>query len=123
MEDIIEKMFQRCYRDGCFEQATGIALDTRRLDKLSEICENAIACGKDSVLAYAFNLCQGARNVDSRGFRLDVISALVEQYGKLPVPDYGNVCLGLQYLNRPKEVSSCHVMPCHVLLPLARHLV
>ena len=48
---------------------------------------------------------QGARNIDSRGFRLDVISVLVEQYRKLPVPDHINVCLGLQYLNRPEEVA------------------
>ena len=35
METIIEQMFQRCYRDKCFEQAIGIALDTHRIDKVS----------------------------------------------------------------------------------------
>ena len=28
MENIIEAMFKRCYADGCFEQAVGIALGT-----------------------------------------------------------------------------------------------
>jgi 26S proteasome regulatory subunit N2 len=28
MENIIEQMFKRCYNDGCFEQAVGIALGT-----------------------------------------------------------------------------------------------
>jgi 26S proteasome regulatory subunit N2 len=34
MEGIVERMFVRCYRDGCFEQAIGIALDCLRLDKV-----------------------------------------------------------------------------------------
>lgn len=105
MEIIIEQMFQRCYNDYCFEQAVGIALDTRRLDKLKETCMHAISAGKESILGYTFNLCQGARNVTSREFRLAVIDALVQLYGKLPEPDYTNVCYGLQYLNRPAEVT------------------
>ena len=105
MENIIEQMFQRCYRDCCYEQAVGIALDCRRLDKLEEICELSISNNNESILGYAFNLCQSARNVDSRGFRLDVINILVNQYGKLPRPDYSNMCLGLQYLDRAKDVA------------------
>ena len=105
MEVIIEQMFQRCYNDSCFEQAVGVALDTRRLDKLKETCLHAISAGKEPVLGYAFNLCQGARNVTSREFRLAVIDSLVSLYSTLPEPDFTNVCYGLQYLNRPAEVA------------------
>ena len=105
MEVIIEQMFQRCYNDSCFEQAIGVALDTRRLDKLKETCLHAIGAGKEFILGYAFNLCQGARNVTSREFRLSVIDTLVQLYSTLPEPDYTNVCYGLQYLNRPAEVA------------------
>jgi len=105
MEVIIEQMFQRCYNDSCFEQAVGVALDTRRLDKLKETCLHAISAGKEPVLGYAFNLCQGARNVTSREFRLAVIDTLVQLYSTLPEPDFTNVCYGLQYLNRPAEVA------------------
>ncbi len=105
MEDIIEKMFQRCYNDGCYEQAIGIALDTRRIDKLEECCRKAIAADKESILGYSFSLCQGARHVPSREFRLSVISSLVKLYGTLEFPDYANVCFALQYLNRPFEVA------------------
>jgi 26S proteasome regulatory subunit N2 len=34
MEEVMERMFQRCYTDGCYNHAIGIALDSRRLDKV-----------------------------------------------------------------------------------------
>ena len=119
MEIIIEQMFERCYNDMCFEQAVGIALDTRRLEKLHETCMRAINAGKESILGYTFNLCQGARNVTSREFRLAVIDTLVQLYGKLPEPDYTNVCYGLQYLNRPAEVAKVLEQLCRGTLEQA----
>jgi 26S proteasome regulatory subunit N2 len=83
MESIIEQMFQRCYSDNCFDQAMGIALDTRRLDKVEEVLVAALANGHESILRYTFNLCQGARNIPSREFRLSVIDLLVKFYGTL----------------------------------------
>ena len=106
LENIIEQMFRRCYNDKCFEQAIGVALDTRRLDKVKETCIEALNYGSESVLEYTFSLCLGARNITSREFRLAVINVLVELYSTLADPDYSNVCYGLQYLNRPADVSN-----------------
>lgn len=105
IENILEMMFQRCYRDFCFDQAMGIALDTRRLDKVEEIINVALKYGKESILSYTYDLCQGARNISSREFRLNVMDVLTKSYLKLAEPDYSNMCFGLQYLNRPKEVA------------------
>lgn len=105
MEAIIEQMFLRCYADGCFEQAMGVALDTHRLDKVREIGSKAIEQGRPTILNYAFHICQSARNITPREFRLAVIDVLVELYGTLPHPDYANVCFGLQYLDRPADVA------------------
>jgi 26S proteasome regulatory subunit N2 len=52
MEGIIEQMFQRCYHDNCYEQAIGIALDTRRIDKLEQSFDLAIAAGREDTLGY-----------------------------------------------------------------------
>lgn len=106
MERIVEQMFLRCYRDGCYEQAIGIALDTLRVDKVEEVCRTAIAASKEGILAYTFDLCQGARSITLREFRLQVIKVLVEIYSTLADPDYANVCFGLQYLDRPKDVAA-----------------
>lgn len=105
MEAIIEQMFQRCYRDQCFEQALGVALDTHRIDKVEEVIAQAVQVNKETILGYAFSLCQSARNVTPREFRLNVIEVLVKYYGTLREPDYSNVIFGLQYLNRPKDAA------------------
>jgi hypothetical protein len=58
----------RCFSDGQFEQAVGIALETRRLDKLEE----AVHRSPDTVaiLTYALRVCQDL--VVSRDFRFEV---------------------------------------------------
>ena len=57
----------RCFTDGQFEQAVGIALETRRLDKLEE----AVHRSPDTVgiLTYALRVCQDL--VVSREFRFE----------------------------------------------------
>lgn len=84
---------------------TGISLDTKRIDKVEEVVATAIAAGRSSILSYVFALCQNARNITPREFRLSVIDVLVRHYGTLTVPDYSNMCFGLQYLNKPEEVA------------------
>ena len=66
-------MFDRCFADGQYRQAIGVALETRRLDKLEE----AITKSPDAAdsLAYATKVCQTL--VTSREFRHEVLRALV----------------------------------------------
>ena len=49
-----------------------MALDTRRIDKVEEVCTAAINAGRSDLLGYTFNLCQSARNIRPREFRLEV---------------------------------------------------
>ena len=72
---------------------------------MEEVCREAIAANKENILGYTYNLCQGARNVPSRDFRLEVVDVLVRLYGTMQDPDYKNVCFALQSLNRPYEVA------------------
>jgi len=118
-EAVIEQMYKRCYRDFCCEQAIGIALNTKRIDKVHEVCKFALDNGKESLLDYTFALCQNSRVVNSRSFRLATIDVLVGYYGKLSSPDYRNVCFGLQYLNRPADVANKLVELCKASIDTA----
>ncbi len=62
---------RRCYRDGQFEQAVGIALEARRLDQLEAATKRSPAPVK--TLTYALRVSQ--RLVISRQFREQVRAA------------------------------------------------
>lgn len=71
-----QSLLCRCFNDGQFEQAVGIALEARRLDKLEE----AIKKSSDPValLTYSLNVCQTL--VISRDFRQQVRSLTKSMY-------------------------------------------
>lgn len=61
-------MLCRCCKDGQFEQAVGLALEARRLDKLEEVV--ARSGQSAATLAYALRVCQ--QLVINRDFRQQV---------------------------------------------------
>lgn len=94
MAGIVERMFERCYADGEYTQAMGIALEARRLDKVQETIQHA--GDKPAILRYTFDVCQTL--VTSRDTRLKVLAILVTMHRQLPEPDYVAVCQCLQFL-------------------------
>lgn len=103
MEGIVERMFERCYTDGEFTQAMGIALEARRLDKVEETIRQAT--DKPALLTYTFDVCQTL--VTSRDTRLKVLAILVAMHRLVPEPDHVAVCKCLQFLG---EVRFCVVL-------------
>lgn len=94
MEGIVERMFERCYVDGEYTQAMGIALEARRLDKVEETIQQAT--DKPALLKYTFDVCQTL--VTSRDTRLKVLAILVAMHRLLAEPDHVAVCKCLQFL-------------------------
>jgi len=99
---VVERLFDRCLADGQAEQAVGIALETRRLDRL----ESAIAGSSDSVrtLTYALDVTQ--KLVISRSFRDRVMRLVVSHYEKVPQPDNAAICRCLTFLGDVDEVAA-----------------
>ena len=58
----------RCYQDGQFEQAVGLAMDVRRLDKLEQSITRS--SNQAATLSYALQACQ--QTVVNRAFRQEV---------------------------------------------------
>ncbi|KAJ7518282.1 hypothetical protein O6H91_21G062200 [Diphasiastrum complanatum] len=88
--------------DGKFQQAVGIALECRRLDKL----EQAISKSENvsAMLSYCLRLSQ--THVDKREFRHEVLRLIVNLYQGLPSPDYLSVCQCLMFLDDPGNVAN-----------------
>lgn len=98
---VVDRVLDQCLLDGKSEQAVGIALECRRLDKLEE----AITRSRDpgARLTYCLKLSQTF--VNCREFRHEVLRLLVENYQKLQEPDPLSLCQCLMLLDEPHEVA------------------
>mmetsp|Transcript_16364 Transcript_16364/g.50018 ORF Transcript_16364/g.50018 Transcript_16364/m.50018 type:complete len:952 (+) Transcript_16364:187-3042(+) len=103
MEAIMEQMFQRCYADGAFTQAIGIAMESRRLDKLEEAISRSAAA--PPLLKYALDV--SATLVHSKEFREQVLERLLALFrANTAAPDYLRICQVLQRLHRPEDLAA-----------------
>ncbi len=100
---------------GQYEQAVGVALEGRRLDKLEEVVSRApvaaaggagAGAGPDErtrVLKYALRVCQ--QLIVSREFRQQVLRLVIRLYEGVPAPDWPDICQCLMLLGDAPEVA------------------
>lgn len=106
LEQIVERMFRRCYSDGRYTHAAGVALEARRIDKIEECVQQCPQAERSALLAYLFEVAQTL--VTSRTFRLRVVEVLVRLH-KAPPPeswDFAAIAACLQTLGRSEEVAA-----------------
>ncbi|KAH9288256.1 hypothetical protein KI387_032373 [Taxus chinensis] len=102
LELIVERMLNKCILEGRFQQALGVALECRRLDKLQEaVLKSDNVAG---MLLYCINVSQSF--VSRREYRCEVFRLLVKLYQELPSPDYLSICQCLMFLDEHGSVSS-----------------
>ncbi|WZZ55053.1 hypothetical protein YC2023_055160 [Brassica napus] len=102
LEAIVERMLQKCITDGKYQQAMGIAIECRRLDKLEEAIVKSD--NVQGTLAYCINVSHSF--VNRREYRHEVLTLLVKVYQQLPSPDYLSICQCLMFLDEPQGVAS-----------------
>ncbi|KAI7851623.1 armadillo-type protein [Circinella umbellata] len=99
LQNIVERMFQRCSDDHEYEQAIGVALESRRLDVVKTMIERG---SPHKLLPYVLEVCMTlVQNLD---FRNQVLRLLVTLYRELQEPDYISISQCLVHLN---DSSSC----------------
>uniref|UniRef100_A0A5B6ZA94 26S proteasome non-ATPase regulatory subunit 1 homolog n=1 Tax=Davidia involucrata TaxID=16924 RepID=A0A5B6ZA94_DAVIN len=102
LEAIVERMLDKCIMDGRYQQAIGMALECRRLDKLEEAITRSD--NVHATLSYCINISHSYVNL--REYRHEVLRLLVKVYQKLPSPDYLSICQCLMFLDEPEGVAS-----------------
>ena len=98
---IVERMFEWCLGEGQYFQAIGIALESKRLDKLEEAItrsENVAEC-----LAYSLKVCSNLVSV--REFRQHVLRLLARLYSSLSEPNFLNMCQCLMLLEDASGIA------------------
>lgn len=100
--NIVERMINRCCEHSQYEQAVGIAIEARRLDKLEEVINTSQDL--EATLTYATKVVQA---LDSdREFRQQALKSLVALSEKVPNPDYAGICQRLLFLDNAPEVAN-----------------
>ncbi|XP_062191510.1 26S proteasome non-ATPase regulatory subunit 1 homolog A-like [Phragmites australis] len=102
LEAIVERMLDKCILDGKYQQAMGMAVECRRLDKLEGAvsqCDNL-----HGALSYCINLSH--QYVHHREYRFEILQRLVKIYQTLINPDLLSICQCLMFLGEPETVAS-----------------
>jgi len=104
LEDIVNRMFERCIQHREYRQAIGIAIETKRMD----IFEKAITCDKSEkqvfeMLGYSFRVVMNL--IQNRSYRGELLRVLVKLYKGLKTPDYVQMCQTLIFLDEPMAVA------------------
>ncbi|KAL1188769.1 26S proteasome non-ATPase regulatory subunit 1 -like protein B [Cardamine amara subsp. amara] len=102
LEAIAERMLDKCITDGKYQQAMGIAIECRRLDKLEEAITKSE--NVQETLSYCINVSHSF--VNRREYRHEILQLLVNVSQKLASPDYFNICQCLMFLDEPQGVAS-----------------
>ncbi|KAJ0941659.1 putative armadillo-like helical protein [Helianthus annuus] len=102
LEAIVERMLDKCITDGKYQQAIGMSIECRRLDKLRE------AITKSDNVHATLSYCTDVSHafVNRREYRREVLLLLVKVYQDLASPDYLNICQCLMFLDQPDGVAS-----------------
>lgn len=107
LEDVLQRMFQRCFETKNYKQAAGISLEALRLDML----ETSITKGEDPASLLQYVLDATMKFSEHLTFRNKVVEfnkvlkLLVELYRKLAVPDYISISQCLVHLNEPSSTA------------------
>ncbi|TVU02681.1 hypothetical protein EJB05_51809 [Eragrostis curvula] len=102
LEAIVERMLDKCISDGKYQQAMGMAVECRRLDKLEVAisqCDNM-----HGALSYCINLSH--QYVSHREYRCEILHCLAKIYLDSSDPDFLSICQCLMFLNEPDTVAT-----------------
>jgi len=101
LEDIVLGMFERCYQEGQYKQALGVAIEIRTLDRIEE----AITKSNDVLEMLSWVQKVSSQVILNREFRTKVYRLLIQIYDRQSNPDYLRICEILAFLEDSKAIS------------------
>lgn len=100
-EQIVNRMFNRCFSDGQYKQAMGIAIETKRMDMFVESIKKSNDW--DGMLSYAFLVVMTL--IQNRTYRNELLRKLIDLYRDIEHPDFVQIVQCLIFLDDPNTVA------------------
>jgi len=101
LENIVNKMFERCFTSHRYKQALGIALECHRLDMVKRAVSES--GNGNEMLAYCFRLC--SKHVRNRAFRQQAFEVIVELQEQQTERDLHRLAMCLMLLGRSEAAA------------------
>ncbi|OJJ89251.1 proteasome regulatory particle base subunit RPN2 [Aspergillus glaucus CBS 516.65] len=112
LQEVIERLFEDCYRQKRYRQVIGIAVEAKSLDVLRKTIVRASDDEKklngesrrsEELLEYVLDICMGI--VQERGFRNEILKLILDLLNEIPAPDYFSIAKCVVYLNEHSMAS------------------
>jgi len=117
LENVIERLFENCLREGRYRQVVGIAIEARNLEVLRRVIKRASddekkagksfdngASPTEELMEYVLNICMDI--VQERGLRTEILRLILDLLNDIPTPDYFAIAKCVVYLNQDEEASA-----------------
>lgn len=121
VDRIIERLYERCLKDGKYKQVVGIAVEAKRLEVVNRVIQRADddhkkAKGKtaddetlgpaEELMDYCLTVCMDV--VQERAFRDEILQLVLDilTSGRAKDPDYFSIAKCIVYLNKDEQART-----------------
>lgn len=117
LENVIERLFESCLKEGRYRQVVGIAIEARNLEVLRRVIKRASddekKAGKsadngsgptEELMEYVLNICMDV--VQERALRTEILKMILDLLNDIPTPDFFAIAKCVVYLNLDGEASA-----------------
>lgn len=117
LQNVIERLFESCLREGRYRQVVGIAVEARNLEVLRRVIKRAsddekkagihadgTAGPAEELMEYVLDICMGI--VQERSLRTEILKLILDLLNDIPTPDYFSIAKCVVYLNQDEEAST-----------------
>ena len=113
LNGVIERLFERCFREKRYRQVVGIAVEARNLDVLRRVIlraakdeqqESGESTKKgEELMEYVLDICMSV--VQERSLRNEILKLILELLSEIPSPDYFAIAKCVVYLDQHSMAS------------------
>ena len=120
LQNVIERLFESCLKEGRYRQVVGIAVEAQNLEVLRRVIKRASDDEKKSrgkhaetegtpgpteeLMEYVLDICMGV--VQERSLRTEILRLILDLLNDIPTPDYFSIAKCVVYLNQDEEAST-----------------
>ncbi|KUJ09571.1 26S proteasome regulatory complex, non-ATPase subcomplex, Rpn2/Psmd1 subunit [Mollisia scopiformis] len=114
LNQVIERLFESCLREGRYRQVVGIAVEARNLEVLRRVIKRASSESRtkqtegvpgpsEELMEYVLGICMDV--VQERALRTEILRLILDLLNEIPTPDYFSIAKCAVYLDQDEQAS------------------